>query len=161
MPKYPKFPSLAALADETRALYAAEVADGADPSVGLSPASAVATLAAKYGVSRSSLRGYVDPIYYRENGLRNPLPKSAAKGHKALARSLAARRRKGGLLARLDTLRATVEATTGRPASKASVEKLLDEAGVDKTRDYTGRGTRKRAEATRGDALAEVAESLA
>jgi len=118
-----------------------------------------AAVAKRYGLSRDYVRGLSDAVVYRENGTRNPLADVAPDAPRSVvAKSLGARRRAGGTLARLDTLRATLAATLGVPVSKAETEGYLRSARIVRERDYSGRGTRARATKTRDDA-ASAAES--
>jgi len=114
-----------------------------------------AFVAAKLGGSGADYYGTVDPIYYRTVGFAYPLAVSGTAVLRdgtysaALARSVAARRRKGGRLARWDVLRASVAAATdGRLPSDSEVKALADRGGVDLDSSYTGRGTRVGAPAT-------------
>ena len=71
------------------AKVAAEYAkDEADETVSFpySPARATTALAKRYGYPRARLVGPVAAVYYRENGSRAPLPKSAARSRRCRSR---------------------------------------------------------------------------
>jgi hypothetical protein len=88
------------------------------------PASAKKAAAKKTGLPLSRLASLVDPVYFAENGKANPLPASAAKSARSLASAVRKRRDGGGTLGRWETVRASAEATLGRPISEASVRAL-------------------------------------
>jgi len=149
--------------DELRALaldrYLAEIAAGDGPFL---PGRAVASISDETGLSRDYLRGIVDPVYYRENGLRAPLSvverKTPNARRIALAKALAKRRAAKGTLARLESLAAAAEAAGYGKVSTAAVKNLLrDYAGVDLSESYAGRGTKALATATRGEEAKEIA----
>jgi hypothetical protein len=147
------------------AFYASEVAKIAagtyDRTLPLSPDRATNAIAGrKDSPPKSRIIGLVAEAYYAGNGAAFPLPKSAAKGRKSLAAAILARREKGGRLGRWDVIRYSAEATLGRPVALSTVKDLYDEAGGDRERSYTGRGTRAAAPLTRGDEAAELEGSL-
>lgn len=119
-----------------------------DVSKGLLPAKAkteVRSALAKAGYSARPIISAVDGVYFAENGTRNPLPASATKGAKALAVALAARRTRGGTLARFDSLyfsaRAAYLAAGKTPPTKAEVRTALaSKVALDSS--YIGLGTR-------------------
>jgi hypothetical protein len=119
-----------------------------------------AGIAKRYGIAdRDYVRGLSDPVVYRENGTRNPLALPANPTRRAIASAVAKRRREGGTLARLDTLPASASAALGVRVSRAAVESYLLSAKVERTRDYSGRGTKARATETRGDGASRGTDS--
>jgi hypothetical protein len=76
-------------------------------------------------------------VYWNEEGAKDP-----AKGKSAKARANdLARRRKSGV--RFEILAGSLAAALGRPVSVTEIRRVLESAGVDPDRSYTGRGTRK------------------
>jgi hypothetical protein len=124
------------------------------------PASAKKAAAKKTGLPLSRLASLVDPVYFAENGKANPLPASAAKSARSLASAVRKRRDGGGTLGRWETVRASAEATLGRPISEASVRALYAKAGGDLEASYVGRGTRAAAPKTREDETVEVEAAI-
>jgi hypothetical protein len=146
------------LADEAAAL-AGTPNEGAG-TYPFSPAATTTKVAKAYRYPRSRLVGLVADVYYAENGRRSPLPASAAKGPKSLAREVARRRRAGGRLGRWEVVAYSAEAAIGRPVALSAVRALAKAGGVDLDASYTGRGTRAGATKTRTDETAETLEGL-
>lgn len=92
--------------------------------------------------------------FYRLAGTDTPLPASAAKGPKSLAKAVAKRRDAG---IRWEIVAASASATLGRRVGVAEAKELYRAAGKDLAASYTGRGTRVAAPATYADPLAAVA----
>lgn len=135
-------------------LYVAE-SDGSTP---LSPARAVATIAAALDLPKDRLRSTVDPVYFRENGARNPIPLPKRRTETTLAVAVAKRRNAGGTLGRWESIAAALAAALDRPVSEATVRALAAKR-IDLDSSYVGRGTRAAAPKTRADATAEVVEA--
>jgi hypothetical protein len=125
------------------------------------PAEAKRAISEKTGIPVSRLASLVDPVYFRENGIRNPLPASAAKSAASLRSAVRKRRDAGGTLGRWESLAASASATLGRPVSEAAVRALYADAGGDLAASYVGRGTRIAAPKTRESETAEVDTTLA
>jgi hypothetical protein len=126
--------------------------------VGLSPANATKVAAAKSGIPASRLVPVVAAIYYRGNGLANPVAKRGS-----LAAAVAKARDAGGRLARWEVLSYRFAAYGRETIPVASLRALYSKApasiGLD--RSYTGRGTRAGAVATRTDEVAETGAEVA
>ncbi len=110
----------------------------------LAPARAKREIAAKVG---RPVEGIVDPVYFRENGLRNPIE---AKTPKGLAAGIRRRRDAGGTLGRWES----VAASAG--VSVAVAKDLYAKGGGDLASSYTGRGTRVGAPKTYEDLSSSV-----
>lgn len=115
------------------------------------------------GGDASIYYGTADPVYYRADGLANPL--TDGKGNVLLAtpekplapatlRSAVRRRRDSGV--RWNVLAASIEASIGRRVSEAEAKALYAKAGGDLDSSYVGRGTRKGAPATYADLASAV-----
>jgi hypothetical protein len=142
--------------------YAKELASyGDDAPNALLPALAKREIAKRTGLPISRLASLVDPVYFRENGLRNPLPLPASRTPRSLAVAIRKRRDAGGTLGRYETLAASASAALGRPVSEAAVRALYAKGGGDPDASYTGRGTRVGAPKTRASETAEVETTLA
>jgi hypothetical protein len=137
--------------------YAKELASYGDDA----PNALLPALAKRTGLPISRLASLVDPVYFRENGLRNPLPLPASRTPRSLAVAIRKRRDAGGTLGRYETLAASASAALGRPVSEAAVRALYAKGGGDPDASYTGRGTRVGAPKTRASETAEVETTLA
>lgn len=124
----------------------------------LSPAGATSILADASVFPRTLLVPTVADVFYRENGIRSPLAKSAAKSDAALADAIRDRRSAGGRLGRWEVVAYSASETLGRTVSVAEVKRLYADAGGDLAASYTGRGTRAGATATRTDETAAIRE---
>ena len=159
-----------------RKLYLAEEkADASGEGFPYSPVSTARTLAAEYGLPFERVEAYVSRVYWAENGSRAPLdfdyvsrktglPTTASVARAVRkARDAAVRSNdpKVSTLGRWGILRYRVSAGLGLPPySEATIKRLYEAAGGDRTLSYTGRGTRAEAYATRVVVLDDVAASL-
>jgi hypothetical protein len=124
--------------------YVADRSAAPDGTTPLSPARAKREIAAKVG---RPVEGIVDPVYFRENGLANPIEAKSAKG---LASALRKRRDGGGTLGRWESVAASAA------VSVAVAKALYSKGGGDLDSSYTGRGTRVGAPKTYSDLASSV-----
>jgi len=115
---------------------AAKYLDGGKADAKLAPAKVSRALAAKVG---RAVEGLVYPVYWREEGARDPIP---GKTPKARANALVRRAKLG---VRFEILAASYGAALGRAVGVAEVKRVLREAGYDPDTRYAGRGTRSSA----------------
>lgn len=127
--------------------YEAERKATGSPTEPLSPAKAKNLIAGRVG---RPVEGIVDPVYFRENGLANPIE---AKTTAALAKLVRSRRDAGGTLGRWESVAAAAS------VSVAVAKKLYADGGGDLASSYTGRGTRVGAPKTYEDLASSVRPS--
>lgn len=124
--------------------YAADRKAAGSATDALSPARAKREIAKRVG---RPVEGIVDPVYFRENGIANPI---SAKTTKALATAVRKRRDGGGTLGRWESVAAAAS------VSVAVARKLYADGGGDLDSSYTGRGTRVGAPKTYSDLASAV-----
>jgi hypothetical protein len=154
----PKILSRSALVALAVAAYEAE--EGTGP---FSPAAAVKAIAARKNTpSVATLRGIVDPVYFRKNGEAAPLVFARGKATPAAIRNAVRKRRDArGTLSRWDSLAASLSvALDGARVSEAAVKRYYEEAGGDLDLSYSGRGTRVGATGTRESETVEIDATL-
>lgn len=139
-----------------RALAAVEYDADAKTDGGYSlPARAKREISKMTGIAPAKLASYVDPLYFRRNGERNPLPLPKTRTEKTLAVAVRKRRDAGGTLGRWESVASALAVSLGRPVSEVAVRALYSKT-ADLEASYVGRGTRAAAPKTRADDAAEV-----